>query len=328
MAQVDTPSLVREQLVTRRQRLEREIGRGGAARDLTRLLGEVDAALGRMDEGTYGVCETCHDTIEADRLLADPLVRFCLDHLTADEQRALERDLELAAGIQRALLPAAAVEFNGWQVAYHYRPARVVSGDYCDYIPTDAGDLYFMLGDVSGKGVAASMLMAHLHAMFRALAIPGGLPLDALMERASRVFCESTLPTHYATLVCGHATAAGEVEICNAGHPPPWIVRSAGLERVEATGLPVGMFCAERFGVRRLTLSRGDALLMCTDGVLDAEDQAGVEYGSGRVEAILAAAPRESASALLDTCVGDLAAFTKGAAYRDDVTIMAIGRVE
>lgn len=325
MAQVTMPPVLREQLVDRRQRLEREIGRVGSQPDLSRLLQEVDDALGRMNAGTYGLCETCHDSIEPDRLLADPLVRFCLDHLTPAEQRALERDLQLAARIQQTLLPAASLDFNGWQVAYHYRPARLVSGDYCDHITTDAGDLYFMVGDVSGKGVAASMLMAHLHAMFRALVL-AGLPLDALMERASRVFCESTLPTHYATLVCGRASAGGDVAICNAGHPPPLLIHGAGIDRVEATGLPVGIFCTEQFGVSRLRLLPGDVLLLCTDGVLDAENGAGVEYGFDRLRAILAGSHHLAPPALIDACVNDLASFLGGARYGDDVTLMAIRR--
>jgi sigma-B regulation protein RsbU (phosphoserine phosphatase) len=144
----------------------------------------------------------------------------------------LEHDLELATRIQRGLLPDPAQALDGWEFAYHYQPARIVSGDYCDIVAAD-GAMYFLLGDVSGKGVAASMLMSHLHAMVRAL-ISVGLPLSALLERASRVFCESTLPMHYATLVCGRATADGEVEICNAGHVPPIVVRAGGITLLEA----------------------------------------------------------------------------------------------
>src|SRR6266567_2405187 len=145
----------------------------------------------RLERGTFGLCETCHDTIEAERLLADPLMRFCLDHLTQDEQRALESDLSLAARIQRRLLPEPGVELAGWEVRYHYQPAGMVSGDYCDLLQTNNG-LLFLLGDVSGKGVAASMLMSHLHATFRSLA-EAGLPLERMVEDANRIFCESTL---------------------------------------------------------------------------------------------------------------------------------------
>jgi sigma-B regulation protein RsbU (phosphoserine phosphatase) len=182
-----------------------------------------------------------------------------------------------------------------------------------------------MVGDVSGKGVAASMLMAHLQAMFRAL-VPAGLPLGTLMERASRVFCESTLPTHYATLVCGRASAEGDVEICNAGHPPPLLIRGTEIDGVEATGLPIGMFCTGQFGVSRVRMAAGDALLLCTDGVLEAEDGSGGEYGSDRLRAILAASQDLAPTALIDACVNDLAAFLGGARSGDDVTLMAIRR--
>jgi sigma-B regulation protein RsbU (phosphoserine phosphatase) len=85
-----------------------------------RLLGEVDSALERMDKGTYGLCEVCHEDIETDRLMADPLTRFCLDHLTTDQQRALEADLELASKIQSALLPQRELRLPGWDFSYHY----------------------------------------------------------------------------------------------------------------------------------------------------------------------------------------------------------------
>jgi len=89
----------RPQLEQRRERLLSAL-HSSADASLSDLLTEVDAALARMDEGTFGICETCHDPVEKDRLLSDPLVRFCLDHLTDEEQRALESDLALAAGIQ------------------------------------------------------------------------------------------------------------------------------------------------------------------------------------------------------------------------------------
>ena len=217
--------IFRDQLLERRQKLETAAVTLGQPDEVTRLLQEVDAALGRMNAGTYGLCATCHDPIEPDRLLANPLTEFCLDHLTPVEQRALQQDLDLASRIQRELLPKPDVQLDGWDMAYHYQPAGPVSGDYCDLIPGNAGEMYFLIGDVAGKGVAAAMLMSHLSALLRTL-ITVGLPLSQLVERASRVFCESTLPGHYATLVCARASSSGEIEICNAGHPPPLLIRS------------------------------------------------------------------------------------------------------
>jgi hypothetical protein len=148
---------LRTELEQRRERLHEALHSPAADASLFQLLTAVDAALSRIAQGTFGLCEMCHDTIEAERLLADPLVQFCLDHLTSAEQRALESDLSLAAHIQRGLLPKPGLALAGWDVRYHYQPAGVVSGDYCDLFETDGGML-LMLGDVSGKGVAASML--------------------------------------------------------------------------------------------------------------------------------------------------------------------------
>lgn len=177
---------MRQQLLDRKHKLEHAMEPDGSGR-LRLLLEEVDSALSRMEDGCYGICESCHETIEYDRLITDPLVRFCLDHLSKVERDALQDDLELAARVQRGLLPPQNLNRNGWHICYHYEPAGVVSGDYCDVIDVGEAGLYFMVGDVSGKGVAASMLMAHLHAMFRTL-ISVGLPLKSMLEHASQSF--------------------------------------------------------------------------------------------------------------------------------------------
>src|SRR5579862_4436728 len=193
-----TDPYLREQLEKRRGVLKSAISSvpiveapGGTR--LVELLEEVDSAVKRMDEGTYGICDVCHDTVEKERLIADPLTRLCLDHLSSDEQRALERDLELASQVQRGLLPHSDAQFRDWRVHYQYKPAGMVSGDYFDLITpaSSDGDLIFLLGDVSGKGVAASLLMTHLHAMFRTLA-GANLELCQLIEMANRLFCKST----------------------------------------------------------------------------------------------------------------------------------------
>ena len=205
--------VLRGQILERRQRLESAIAASPErVAHLVSLLQEVDSALERIDTGSYGLCAGCHQSLENDRLIADPLVCFCLGCLTEDQRRALEDDLGLAARIQAGLLPKAG-RFGGWEVGYHYQAAGVVSGDYCDLVShrNGTGELVFLVGDVSGKGVAAAMLMSHLHAMFRSL-IGMGMPVQRLVERANRVFVESTIATHFATLVCGRATQHGEVE--------------------------------------------------------------------------------------------------------------------
>ena len=317
--------LLREQLLDRRQKLE--VAAIGYRQDeqLTRLLREVDTALQRMDDGTYGICDVCHEPVESERLIADPLTRLCIDHLSPPEQRALEDDLELAGRIQTGLLPEPTQKIDGWEIAYHYQPAGVVSGDYCDVISDGKQNVLFVLGDVSGKGVAASMLMAHLQAMFRTL-ISVALPLEQMIERASRVFCESTLPTHYATLVCGKTDPSGSVEVCNAGHLPPLLFQAGAVRQIAATGLPVGIFCNEHFTVNRMQLERGDTLLLYTDGFSEATNASGVEYGLERLAGLLSQHHHLPPHALLDACMRDWLSFGDGRRTKDDVTLMAIQR--
>lgn len=316
---------MREQLVERRQRLEAAVVVRDDETQLRHLLEEVDAALARMDVGTFGLCAVCQDPVEAERLMTDPLVAVCLGCLSPTERRALEEDLELAATIQAGLLPRREFAHDGWQVSYHYEAASLVSGDYCDLVTAEDGSLYFMLGDVAGKGVAASLLMSQLHAMFRAL-IPAGLPLVKLVERASRIFCESTLPTHYATLVCGKADSAGNVEICNAGHLPPLLLHAGEATALEATGLPVGIFCNEEFTSCRLKLDAGDTLFLFTDGLSESRSPLGDEYTTERLLALLCGSHELLPRQLIAASLRDLEDFCAGAPRHDDLTVMALRR--
>ncbi len=315
-------TFLHNQLEERKRRLEAAMALSPQKGGLSGLLREVDSALERMDKGTYGICDECHESIEQDRLLADPLVCYCLDHLTAPQRDALQRDLDLAAQVQRNLLPQVGLAAGGWETNYHYAPHGPVSGDYCDLIPFD-GQLFFVLGDVSGKGVAASMLMAQLHALFRSLS-GMALPLGKMVAQANRVFCESALAGQYATLVCGLAKSNGEVEIHNAGHWPAMVVTRGGLVRIESTGLPLGMFPEFDFSATRLHLEPGDLLFLYTDGLLEArrgED----EYGVERVTQVLRRkAANRPADAIRD-CLDDLKSFTEGQSF-DDLTLLAIQR--
>jgi sigma-B regulation protein RsbU (phosphoserine phosphatase) len=280
-----------------------------------------------VERGTYGICDTCHDTIEKDRLAANPLITLCIDHLNAGQRRELEHDLELASAIQTRLLPARDLTAHGWTAHYRYQPAGAVSGDFCD-LAADGGErLFFAVGDVAGKGVAASLLMSHLHATLRTLLSLGTAAAD-LMERANRLFCASTMASHYATAACGFAHRSGEIEIANAGHCPPLVLRRGGLETVAATGLPLGLFCDGRYSATRLRLDLGDALVLYTDGVTEARNRDDQEYSPERLAAILPRCAGMAPRLVADTCLEDFEAFRGGANQDDDVTLMVIGRQE
>ena len=316
---------IRDQLTDRRSKLKTILTISPEDPLLLRLLSEVDAALCRLNDGTYGLCKTCEEPIEAERLIADPLAQYCLAHLTPDEQRTLEQDLERASNIQAALLPPQDLEVMGWKINYYYKGAGPVSGDYCDVLEY-ANDLYIMVGDVSGKGIAASMLMTHLHATFRSL-VTLELPLEELVGRASRMFCQSTLPTHFATLICGKADITGTVKICNAGHHPPLLIRGSTIETIEATGLPLGMFCEEHFKLSEEKLDSGDTLFLYTDGLVEAQNESGNEYGNERMLKIVSANCSSPPEILVSACVENLSTFRSGAPMADDLTIMAIRKL-
>ena len=311
------------QLEDRKRRLQQAIALTPTGSGLTSLLHEVDSALERMDQGTYGICEECHEPVEQDRLLADPLCRYCLDHLTQPQRVALQRDLDLAAQVQRNLLPQANLRVGDWETCYHYAPHGPVSGDYCDLIPSD-GQLFFVLGDVSGKGVAASMLMAQLHALFRSLT-GFGLPLCQIITQANRVLCESALAGQYATLVCGQANAVGEVEIYNAGHLPAIIARRDGAVQVESMGFPLGMFLEGEFTACRHKLEAGDTLFLFSDGFSEAQG-GDDEYGVERVARLLHEQNGRQARELIASCLDDLRTFTNGVPQFDDLTLLAVRR--
>ena len=315
-------SLLHQQLEERLDKIRRVSLERGANPELNRLLGEVDAALERFEKGTYGICEECHTPIEADRLLADPLMRVCLDDLSEKQQRALESDLQLAAQIQDGLLPKTRTSTELWEADFVYQPAGIVSGDYVDLIPHN-GDLFFILGDVSGKGMAASLMMSSLHAMFHSL-IPLGLPLTELMSRANHLLCESTLANQFATLVCGRADSTGEVEIVNAGHLPPIVVRKGEHLEVNSAGLPLGMFCDVKFESSKLSLGPEDTLLLYTDGVTEAASPDGSEFGVERLlETANGGTVREPAS-IVSGCLRAVEEFRGNTLNTDDLTIMAL----
>jgi sigma-B regulation protein RsbU (phosphoserine phosphatase) len=324
---------LRKQLLTRRERLHAAIPTVPNAEHVRELLREVDSALERMQAGTFGMCETCHDSIEADRLLVDPLCRNCLDHLSLAEQRALERDLDLAFQVQRGLLPKTDLATDGWTVAYHYEPAGPVSGDYCDWIAGGNGAALFFVGDVTGKGVAASMLMAQLYAIFRSLAAAGRSPGE-LLARANRIFCEGTLSSYFATVVGGRIGQGGEIEISNAGHCLPLHVHArsgagphgAAVHSIQSTGLPLGIFCDTDYSSQKLSLDKGDSLVLYSDGLTEALNPSHEQYGAPRLSRLLAQQAALRPQELLAVTLEDLKKFRAGAPKTDDLTIMIIRR--
>ena len=316
----------REQLLERRHRLHRAVTTR-ETEDLRHLLRDVDAALQRLEDGSYGRCEVCHDPIETERITADPTIRVCLECLSVEERTALEYDLELASHIQRAILPPSRLHTAGWEFHVHFQPAGPVSGDFYDLIRPwpDRGDVFFVIGDVSGKGVSAAILGSHLQAIFRSLVVLD-LPVSEAVNRANHLFSQSTMASSYATLVFGRARPSGVIEVVNAGHCPPVLVCRDGVTELEATGVPLGMFTGSRFEEQRVQLSPEDRLLVYTDGLTEAPNEREEEYGSDAVRDVAADSWGRSAEETVLASVRDLERFRSGATRHDDLTVAAARR--
>ncbi len=312
---------VREQLLAGRARLADVLAENESDK-VQRLLNEVDSALHRIEHGSFGVCEVCMGEVPSEELAENPLVRVCLECLTPKQQRALEYDLELAAQIQKGLLPPQNLTISGWDISYHYQPAGMVSGDYCDVIKED-GHLHFIMADVSGKGVAAAMLASNLRAVFRSL-IPLRLPVEELMVRANRLFHESALPNQYATLVFGSISNQGELQMANAGHLPVLLAGKSGVRTFESNCKPLGYFSDDRVEVVKASMSPGDTVVLYTDGISEAENEAGDEYSTERLRQLILEQQSCCPTELVNACKRQLAAFRGSRERADDETLLAI----
>jgi sigma-B regulation protein RsbU (phosphoserine phosphatase) len=209
--------------------------------------------------------------------------------------------------------------------AFSYEPAAAVGGDYVDLISLDSGDFYFALGDVSGKGIAASMLMSHLHATLRAL-VSAEMGLDEIVRKSSLHFCQSSLPAQFATLVLGRADQAGNVQLVNAGHTPVLLRHGREVEIVEATSVPLGLFCQTDFKVVELHVQRPGSLLVYSDGITESRDAAGNEYGVDRLIADMQADDHLFPQAIVEEISGKVAQFTGHSPLTDDRSILVLAR--
>ena len=315
----------RDLLIERRQQLS-HVDRISPQPDVRALVADIDEALQRFDRGTYGVCDVCRDHLEADHLADDPLALSCREHPSPRELARIERDLTLARRVQRDLLPTPAGVLRGWNYQYLYRPAGDVGGDFVDVLPNPrTEETLVLVGDVSGKGVAASMLMSSLLATVRSLSSVG-LPPAELLSRVNALFHDSTAPSSYATVAAALLRPDGHADLYSAGHWPPILRRARSLEPLTLdSGLPIGLFPDSRYAPTRVRLAPEDTLLFYTDGAIDEDRSDGEDASRRRLGDALTAAPDGRAlGALLDACLADVTSARNGRPATDDLLLLAL----
>jgi sigma-B regulation protein RsbU (phosphoserine phosphatase) len=246
----------------------------------------------------------------------------------AQERERLERDVALARQIQVGLLPDALPKIDGWQLYAHNIPSRGVSGDFYKIEHIDNGSCVIMVADVSGKGIAASLLTASLEAL-AAGPIHDGVAPEKIFSRVSHLLFERTPPEKYATgFLASFDPSTGLVRFCNAGHNPGIVLRDGGaVEWMESTGMPLGIMPTGTYGASEVTLEAGDTVVLYTDGLTEAENPDEEEYSEERLAELCAKHRAEDLQALADVISKDQDEFVHGVPYVDDRTVVMVRRV-
>jgi sigma-B regulation protein RsbU (phosphoserine phosphatase) len=243
----------------------------------------------------------------------------------ADAERRRQSELEIAATVQRQLFPRAMHELDTLDYAGHCVPAQCVGGDYYDFLHLGEGSLGFVLADVSGKGVPAALLMANLQACFRTQAAAGVRRLAELLESIHKQFYRSTGSDRFATLFFGsYDERTRRMRYANCGHCAPLLLRASGeVIKLEPTTTMLGAFEEWNCGEEEVSLDAGDTLLLYSDGVTDAGNAAGDDFGEDLLVRILRESPAGTADDLVREVVKAVSTFS-GPFRTDDITVVAI----
>jgi sigma-B regulation protein RsbU (phosphoserine phosphatase) len=239
----------------------------------------------------------------------------------------MARELEIARDVQQRLFPQEAPPVAGLDYAGKCRPAATIGGDYYDFLPVSGGHFGFAIGDVSGKGIPAALLMASLRASLRALAIAYSGAIAQLMADLNDLIYEASSADRYATFFYGVVDpAARTFSYVNAGHNPPLLFRagSEDILHLEEGGLMVGTFRGVQYQQGSVALRTGDTLVMFTDGISEAMNPAGEEFGEDRIVAAIREGAGLRAAALVDWVLSAVDSFTAGAPQHDDMTLVVV----
>lgn len=243
----------------------------------------------------------------------------------AIQKRIMDEELKTASVIQRRLLPTPPTGVTGYTFGGMNRPCRTVSGDYYDFVVRPDGRVYFVIADVSGKGVTAGLLMAGLQASFRIFTRSDPEPAELMMQL--NVALKDNLPqSKFVTLFLGRLdTQSGTVEYANAGHTPPMWIRKNAIEELGQTDLVLGVISRAQYNNRTLLLAPGDSLVIFTDGLSEAEGIEQQELASAMLKRRLAAKHGATADEIVQL-IEDLVLANVDTPATDDVTLVVVSR--
>ncbi len=244
------------------------------------------------------------------------------------ERERMERELELATEIQQTFQPSAPPVMDGYEFQGISFSCYEIGGDYYDFLPQKDGKMLIALGDVSGKGTAAALLMSSLHASIHAQSVANS-SLKNSVEAINLYLAENTPSNRFITLFIAELDPpTGLVRYINAGHNPPLIGRSDGkVEQLESGGFPLGIIPTAEFEVGEIYLHAGETLVIYSDGVTEANNSAEDEFGMERLIDVISKNITASASGMRDKVESALSTFTQTAPANDDITLVIVKKI-
>jgi serine phosphatase RsbU (regulator of sigma subunit) len=303
----------------------------------------IRGAIGKVVSGLPEVVESHQpivDALEKGRgreagLLLRNHVETLLDFLKKSESdsgihRARHNDLENAKDVQKAFFPQENLSIPGLTCEIFYKPAQTIGGDYYDFLPLHTDRWGIAIGDVSGKGIDAALLMAFLQASLRAQAMHAHSDLATLIASLDKVI-HTCSPRHlYASLFYAEYDAATRLlKYVNAGHNAPivlqWKDDQYKILRLEPSGTPLGLLEVSHFSSQALRLETGDVLVMYTDGITEAENPEHEFWGQDRLESLLRSCRDHTPAQIVRHILDEVLAFANGLSQKDDITLMVIG---
>ncbi len=287
----------------------------------------IDDAISKADSKTLGKCEVCHEDVETQLLEVDYTACVCIEHLSKQERRHLESELELAQDVQKMLLPQEVPNIPGLEIAAFSRPAQIVGGDYFDFVDFSNGLHGLAIADVAGHGVSASLHMASIQALLRTLVPVNKSPAE-VMRQVHKLFIHNIRFETFVTFFIGAFDSSTKtLTFCNAGHQPPLILRKTkskegSLVMLHPTGAAIGLIEEAEFAENTIELQNGDLLVLYTDGVTEALNLQNQEFGRERVTVLSRQVKTLPVKEIVQEIRQALEEFSEGKPLADDTTLV------
>src|SRR5829696_9037026 len=247
----------------------------------------------------------------------------------ARERERIQQELRIARLIQQTLLPKSAPELGGYQIAAYYRPAREVGGDFYDFFEVGDGRLGLVVGDASGKGIPAALVMSNTRSVLRTIAQGGDIAPGHVLAEANEFLCPDIPSNMFVTCFYGVLDPSSDTfTYANAGHDLPYLHRNGDAEKLRSRGMPLGLMPEMSYEEKETILQAGESVLFYSDGLVEAHDPQGEMFGFPRLRTLVAEHDDEESS-LVDLLMKELYSFTgEGWEQEDDITLVTLERSE